>query len=134
LKIGTGEELTVGKKVCILALGNMVELAEEVANKLRIHGLQPGIASAIFAKPVDGNLLTQLAKKYEIIATVEDNVLAGGFGSAILEACENLGIAPKIIRFGWADKFIAHASSTDILRKENGLSPDSIAKKIISMV
>ncbi|MDR1596049.1 MAG: 1-deoxy-D-xylulose-5-phosphate synthase [Puniceicoccales bacterium] len=133
LELGSGEELVAGKKICLLALGNMVEVAEEVAKHLRIAGVDPGIVSAIFAKPIDGGMLEKLGKNYEIIATLEDNVLAGGFGSAVLEFYDSIPVRPRVLRFGWPDKFVRHGSSVDILRSENGLSAGEIADKITGM-
>lgn len=132
--IGTGEELAIGKKVCLIALGNMVDLANEVSSKLRLGGITPGIASARFAKPLDGKMLAHVAEKYEIVVTLEDNVLAGGFGSAVMEFYETMGKNVKLLRFGWPDRFVKHGSSIDILRAENGLAADDIAAKITSAV
>ncbi|MDR1433526.1 MAG: 1-deoxy-D-xylulose-5-phosphate synthase [Puniceicoccales bacterium] len=134
LDIGVGEEIVAGEKVCLVAIGNMVDLASDVASELRGSGITPGIINARFAKPLDGRMLARVAEEYEIIATLEDNALAGGFGSAVMEFYEGIGKTARVMRFGWPDRFIKHGSSIDILRAENGLTADEIAAKIAAAV
>ncbi|MDR1414093.1 MAG: 1-deoxy-D-xylulose-5-phosphate synthase [Puniceicoccales bacterium] len=132
LPIGQSEELVSGEKVCFISLGNMIDLAYEVANKLRTIGTGAGIVNAMFAKPLDEKMLLKVARSYEIVVTLEDNVLAGGFGSAILEFFSSSGANVKVLRVGWPDKFINHGSSVDILRAENGISVDDVLARIVS--
>ncbi|MDR1401687.1 MAG: 1-deoxy-D-xylulose-5-phosphate synthase [Puniceicoccales bacterium] len=132
LRIGQSEELVAGERVCLISLGNMLSLAEEISTKLKAIGIGAGIVNAMFAKPLDEEMLKKIAGSYETIVTLEDNVLAGGFGSAILEFFNTQGIRAKVLRIGWPDRFISHGSSADILRAESGISADAAVAKIIS--
>ncbi|MDR3144070.1 MAG: 1-deoxy-D-xylulose-5-phosphate synthase [Puniceicoccales bacterium] len=141
LGIGRADELVRGKEVCLIALGPMIDLARAVAAQLKSAGVNAGILNGRFAKPLDESALGKVFEDYEMVATIEDNVLSGGFGSAVLEfylAAErnssgvrkNRGTR-KILRFGWPDKFIGHGSSIGSIMGKNGLSPSEIAGKII---
>jgi 1-deoxy-D-xylulose-5-phosphate synthase len=132
LPFGRGKILADGKGVCLLAIGDMVDLAWEVRHNLREADIDLAIAEALFVKPLDGELLLALAERYETIVTLEDNVLAGGFGSAILEFYGDRGISVKVLRFGWPDRFIGHGDSRRSLMDSNGLSAAAIAGKILS--
>jgi 1-deoxy-D-xylulose-5-phosphate synthase len=134
VKIGKAEELAIGKCVCLVALGNMVYPARAVSCKLERSGIVAGLVSAVFVKPLDGEMMEKIAANYDLIVTLEDNVLAGGFGSAVLEFYNSLAIDTRVLRFGWGDKFVKHGTSTAILMEENGLSPDAIADEILRKV
>ncbi|MDR1891218.1 MAG: 1-deoxy-D-xylulose-5-phosphate synthase [Puniceicoccales bacterium] len=132
LPLGKAEKITEGQKVCFLTLGNMIDLASEARKELENFGIQAGIVNMIFAKPMDGEILEDIAKNYEFVVTLEDNVLSGGFGSAVLEFYNDNGIKINILRHGWPDRFIKHGTSLDILRMEHGLSVTDITSKILS--
>jgi 1-deoxy-D-xylulose-5-phosphate synthase len=131
LEIGKSEELCIGEEVCLVALGNMVDLAHEISAELSISGVKAGIINGIFAKPLDEAMLKKISTNYNLIVTLEDNILSGGFGSAVLEFYSTFHVPTRVLRFGWPDKFIKHGTSSSILRRENGLSPTAIAKKIL---
>jgi 1-deoxy-D-xylulose-5-phosphate synthase len=130
LEIGKAEKITAGGKICLVALGSMIGLARSVGEKLGQLGIKTAIVNALFVKPLDGAMLTEIAADCELIATLEDNVLAGGFGSAVLEFYNSTSSGARVLRFGWPDKFVKHGTSIDALRAENGLSPESIANEI----
>ncbi|MDR1528071.1 MAG: 1-deoxy-D-xylulose-5-phosphate synthase [Puniceicoccales bacterium] len=132
LPFGKAEKITEGQRVCFLALGNMVDLADEVCQRLKNFGIQGGIVNVIFVKPLDGKILRDIAKNYELVVTLEDNVLMGGFGSAILEFYNDNGIKTNVLRYGWPDEFIKHGTSSDVLRQEHGLSAANIMDKVLS--
>ncbi|MDR2737471.1 MAG: 1-deoxy-D-xylulose-5-phosphate synthase, partial [Puniceicoccales bacterium] len=96
IEIGRSEELIDGKEICLVALGNMVDLAYSVAEKLKSSGIEPGIINAVFVKPLDGITLGKIAANYELIVTLEDNVLAGGFGSAVVEFYNSSSIDARV--------------------------------------
>ena len=91
IEIGKGELLLPGGKVAFLGYGYGVQVALKAAELLREQGLEPTVADARFAKPLDGELIEKLASEHELLVTVEENVLAGGFGSAVLEQLEDHG-------------------------------------------
>ncbi len=132
LELGKGEVLRTGKHVCLIAIGNMVQPSIEAANLLLKKGIEASIVNARFVKPIDKELISQMAKEHELIVTLEENALMGGFGSAVLECLSENSLLPKkVIRIGIPDRFIEHGSQ-NILRKEIGLDPESIYEKIYS--
>lgn len=134
LPFGKAEKITEGRRVCFLTLGNMLGLANEVCQRLKNFGIQGGIVNMIFVKPLDEEILRDIAKNYELVVTLEDNVLIGGFGSAILEFYNDRGIKINVLRYGWPDEFIAHGTSLDVLRVEHGLSEANIMDKVLSIL
>ena len=87
--------------------------------------------NARFAKPLDENLLHQHAQKCGVIVTLEDHVLPGGFGSAVLEFLQANDLRIPVTRIGWPDAFVDHADSVSDLREANGLSQEDIYKKVL---
>lgn len=122
LEIGKAEVLVEGEDVVIWALGTMVKEALKVASDLRLSGIHAGVVNARFVKPLDRALLIEQAQSAQLIVTMEDGVVTGGFGSAVLEALQAAGIHVPVKRLGWPDKFIEHGSGVDDLRLEHGLS------------
>ncbi|MCK4728089.1 MAG: 1-deoxy-D-xylulose-5-phosphate synthase, partial [Desulfobacterales bacterium] len=130
INIGEAEVLVEGKDVWILALGSMVGPSLEAYSLLKEEGIEAGVVNARFAKPLDTDLLTNLAEKTETIVTVEENVLAGGFGSAVMEFFELADLRKvKIRRIGLPDKFIEHGERNQLL-KLYGLASEKIATRI----
>ena len=89
IEIGKGEMLLPGDRVALLGYGYGVQVALRAAEILRDRGLEPTVADGRFAKPLDGELTEQLAADHELLVTIEENVLPGGFGSAVLEHLED---------------------------------------------
>ena len=109
----------------------MVEPSLAAADRLAEQGISAGVINARFAKPLDTETIFAFADKPLI--TVEENVLAGGFGSAVLEAANDAGLAAPILRIGLPDHFVAHGD-TSRLRDDNGLSPEKIAARIAAFL
>ena len=130
LNIGTFEKILHGEKICIISFGSMQHVVSELINKLSDINISPSVVSAGFIKPLDETMLTSIANEYDLIVTIEDNVLAGGFGSAVLEFYNDNDINCDVMRFGWPDKFIGHATSANELMAAHGLSADTIFEKI----
>ncbi len=131
LPIGQGELLREGTDVLFLAIGNMVYPALKAAHLLEKEGLSAAVVNARFVKPLDRELILNLARRIKKVVTVEENVLQGGFGAAVLEllAQEGLNIPVKMI--GLPDKFIEHGAP-DLLREKYGLTPEKIAQNTFS--
>jgi 1-deoxy-D-xylulose-5-phosphate synthase len=126
--IGEGEVLAQGERVALLGYGYGVTVAREAAAILAEHGLSVTIADARFAKPIDGELATRLAREHELVVTIEENVLAGGFGSAVLEHLEEAfaegpGERARVLRVGLPDRYVTHGKPA-LLRAEAGLTVD----------
>ncbi len=130
LKIGTWETLHSGRKTVILATGSMVGMVNEnydvITNQL---GFKPELINARFIKPMDVDLLDEIEKKFDLIITMEEGALNGGFGSGVLEYFSDNHFKTKIIRMGIPDKFIEHATRTELL-EELGLSSNGLIKII----
>jgi 1-deoxy-D-xylulose-5-phosphate synthase len=130
LEIGTGELLHEGSKVALLGYGTGVGKALEAAAILREGGLDPTVADARFAKPLDAGLLAQLASEHELLVTVEEGVLAGGFGSAVWETLSDAGVTiPRILRVGLPDRYVTHGKPA-LLHAEVGFTGERIAERI----
>ena len=132
LPIGKAEVLRPGKDIILWALGPMVQdalgLAQIIAEE---YGLSVGVVNARFAKPLDIDLLQEHAQKASLIVTLEDHVRSGGFGSAVLEALQELKLNTPVELIGWPDKFVSHGSSIADLRQANDLSPEAMQAQIM---
>ena len=128
LSLGEAEVLTLGKDINILAIGNMVEPSLLAAQKLQVEeGISCGIVNMRFLKPLDEKMLNLVAQKSKKIVTVEENVLAGGFGSAIAEFFKSEKMLIKSI--GLPDAFIEQGKS-EIIRQKYGLTMEKIAQEV----
>ncbi|HET7538013.1 MAG TPA: 1-deoxy-D-xylulose-5-phosphate synthase, partial [Candidatus Didemnitutus sp.] len=129
--IGQAEVLRDGSNIIIWALGPMVQEALKIAERLSAEeGLSVGVVNARFVKPLDRHLLLSQATVVPLIVTLEDHVVAGGFGSAVLEALQETDCLTPVERIGWPDKFVEHGSSVEVLRAAYGLSTDDIVRRI----
>ncbi len=131
IPIGQAELLQHGEhdRVAIFALGALVPMAQEVAAKLEGEGISAAVINARFAKPVDRPMVEFYGRSVDAIVTMEDHVLAGGFGSAILEELSTLGLATPVVRVGWPDQFIEHGK-VDGLRAKYGISVEATLEKL----
>jgi 1-deoxy-D-xylulose-5-phosphate synthase len=136
LELGTGEVLREGERVALLGYGHGVSVALGAADRLAAdHGVEPTVADARFAKPLDTGLVERLVAEHDLLVTVEENVLAGGFGSAVLEELADrdlLGRA-RVLRLGLPDRFVTHGKPA-LLRQEVGLTPDAVAERVARAV
>ena len=97
------------------------------------HGISVTVADARFAKPIDAGLAAQLAAEHELLVTVEEGVLAGGFGSAVWETLSDAGIAARILRVGLPDRYVTHGAPR-LLHEEVGFTGERIAERIEAAV
>ncbi|MBK9989954.1 MAG: 1-deoxy-D-xylulose-5-phosphate synthase [Verrucomicrobia bacterium] len=133
LTIGQAEVLKQGSNIIIWALGPMIPQALQMAQKLEAEEhLSVGVVNARWAKPLDRELLLSQAAVVPLLVTMEDNVLAGGFGSAVLEALQEGECTTAVERIGWPDKFIEHGSDVATLRSANGLAPDEVYRRVLA--
>jgi 1-deoxy-D-xylulose-5-phosphate synthase len=132
LPLGSWETLEEGEgRVALLAVGAMVTTALGAARLLRERGLAPTVVNARFVKPLDEGLLERLAEGHELLVTLEENVLAGGFGDAVSESLQRDGTAPRarLLGLGLPDRFVTHGSRAELL-EEIGLSDGQVADRI----
>ena len=133
IEIGKGEILQEGDRVALLGYGWGVQVANDAATILAEHGLRPTVADARFAKPLDAGLVDSLAIEHELLVTIEENVLPGGFGAGVLEHVED-SLGPdraRIIRFGVPDRYVTHGKPA-LLREEVGLTGQNVADSVLA--
>jgi 1-deoxy-D-xylulose-5-phosphate synthase len=134
IPIGTGEILREApaseRRVALLGYGTGVVRALETAALLEHDGIQATVADARFAKPIDGGLVAQLATEHELLVTIEEGVLGGGFGSAVWETLNEAGGAPtRIVRVGVPDRYVTHGAPA-LLHEEIGYTAERIAERV----
>jgi len=134
LEPGKAEIMRQGGDVAILAIGVTVYPALEAAERLREEGIDACVVNCRFIKPLDKRMVCDVARAHKKIITVEENVIAGGFGSAVLEALSEGGVADvSVRRLGVNDVFVEHGSQ-GIIRKKYGLDAEGIAVAVREMV
>ncbi|MFZ3137416.1 MAG: 1-deoxy-D-xylulose-5-phosphate synthase [Thermodesulfovibrionales bacterium] len=133
-KIGESEILKQGKDVALIAVGNTVYPSLNVAERLEKEGFSVMVINARFVKPLDRNLISSVASVVPRIVTIEDNVLQGGFGSAILEFLNKTEFSHiNIKRLGMPDKFVEQGSQEE-LRRIYGLDEEGIYTAVLSLL
>ena len=135
LEIGKAEVLrsfanSGGRKVALFGLGNMLPVARKAAETLEKDGCDVAIINPRFFKPIDAATHAFFARGAEVVATLEDHVAMGGYGSAVLECLSEAAIATPVVRLAWPDTFVEHASSVDILRQRHGLTPERLVEQV----
>ncbi len=137
IPVGTGEILREaegsGARVALLGYGSGVGRALGAADLLSERGVAVTVADARFAKPIDAGLVAQLAAEHELLVTVEEGVLSGGFGSAVWETLSDAGITVPILRVGLPDRFVTHGAPK-LLHAEVGFTPERIAERVLAAV
>ena len=133
LTIGKAEVLKQGSNIMIWALGSMVQDALALASRLEAkENLSVGVVNARFVKPLDRTLLLRQAACIPLLVTMEDHVLSGGFGSAVLEALQDANCLVAVERIGWPDTFVEHGTNQEILRAAHDLAPDDIYRRVMN--
>jgi len=143
IALGTGEilcegELTVasahpGRRVALIGYGTGVGKALAAAEELKRHDIAVTVADARFAKPIDAGLMAQLAAEHDLLVTIEEGVLAGGFGSAVWETLNETGATPRILRVGLPDRYVTHGKPA-LLHEEVGFTGERIAERVAAAI
>ncbi len=133
LEVGKGEVLEDGSDVAILGLGPMTALARELGARLERDGYSAAVINPRFVKPLDRELLETYARRVAAFVTFEDHVKMGGFGSAVIEALEEMGSKVPVVRIGWPDQFIEHGKVDD-LRAKYGLTVEAAQAQVLPLV
>jgi len=131
LTVGKAEVISEGGEVAFLAVGTMNETATKAAEILAEQGIEATLANMRFVKPLDEELLLQLGTDKKLLVTLEENVLAGGFGSAVAEFLLDKGLPARLLRFGLPDAFVEQGSRKELLELV-GLTPEAVAAKILA--
>jgi 1-deoxy-D-xylulose-5-phosphate synthase len=143
IPIGTGEILCegaqegaparAGRRVALIGYGTGVGKALEAAEELRGSEIAVTVADARFAKPIDAGLMAQLAAEHDLLVTIEEGVLAGGFGSAVWETLNETGTTARILRVGLPDRYVTHGKPA-LLHEEVGFTGKRIAERIAAAI
>lgn len=118
------------RKVALFGLGPMNTIARKAAAQLNAEGFDCAVINPRFTKPIDGPAHETYGHEAELVVTLEDHVLMGGYGSAVLELFSEKHVTTPVIRIGWPDQFIEHATTQDELRKKYGLSVENTVAKV----
>jgi len=130
LEMAKGEVLAEGDDLLMLPMGSMVYRACEAARELREEGIQATVVNPRFIKPLDSPLLCDMAQKIGRVVTIEEHVLAGGFGSAVIELFQERGVSDvEVLRLGIPDQFLEHGPQ-GVLREKYGLDYGGILKRV----
>ena len=143
IPIGTGEIISEadvalaatrpGRRVALIGYGTGVAKALEAAELLRAHEIAVTVADARFAKPIDAGLMAQLAAEHDLLVTIEEGVLAGGFGSAVWETLSEAGPAPRILRVGLPARFVTPGQPA-LLHEVVGFTGARIAERVAAAI
>jgi 1-deoxy-D-xylulose-5-phosphate synthase len=145
IAIGTGEILReakpaadaarMGTRVALIGYGSGVGKALEAADLLASQDIAVTVADARFAKPIDAGLMAQLAAEHDLLVTIEEGALAGGFGTAVWESLNETGLmmGPRIIRVGLPDRYVTHGKPA-LLHEEVGYTGERIAERVAAAV
>jgi 1-deoxy-D-xylulose-5-phosphate synthase len=134
LEIGVSEQLRAGGDVAILALGTMVDPSLAAAEKLAAKGISATVVNARFASPVDEKTIEGLARSVGRLVTVEENVPMGGFGSAVSECLDRLGLSGvPLHRLALPTEFVAHGKRDQLLAQA-GLDAAGIERQVAAFV
>jgi 1-deoxy-D-xylulose-5-phosphate synthase len=132
LPVGQAEEIKPGTGAVIWALGDMQALGEQTVNWLQDRGVDAGLVDPRFVRPLDRDRLRAHLAGGLTVATLENGVLAGGFGSAVREAAAEDGCASQVLAFGWPDTFIPHGAPA-VLMERYGLTPEAVGERIAAV-
>lgn len=130
IPFGKWEMLKKGEDIAIIATGNTVIPSLEASQLLEKEGIKATVINGRFIKPIDKEMLFEVASQVKKIITVEENTIIGGFGSGILEALSEEGILIPVKVTGIPDKFLTHGAQKT-LRQSIGLNKEGIAKKVL---
>jgi 1-deoxy-D-xylulose-5-phosphate synthase len=133
IPVGKAQVLTDGSDVAILGLGPMTTMARELAQRLERDGFSAAVINPRFVKPIDREMLAAYARRVAAFVTFEDHVKMGGFGSAVVEALQDLGIVVPVVRIGWPDQFIEHGK-IESLRAKYGLTVDEAYTRVVPLL
>ena len=129
VELGKAEKLFEGDDVALLALGSMVNYSTQAAQMLKEEGINCEVVNMRFAKPIDTEMLDEIAGKFSKVVTLEENNLPGGFGSAVLEYFAEKNYKNDVLRIGLPDKFVEHGTQQE-LHHLLGIDPEGITERI----
>ncbi len=133
IPVGKAEIIADGSDVAVLGLGPMISLAQSLAASLEREGYSTAVINPRFIKPLDREMLERYASRVAAFVTFEDHVKMGGFGTAVVEALDEMGLAVPVVRIGWPDRFIEHGK-VDQLRAKYGLTVEAALAQVLPLL
>jgi 1-deoxy-D-xylulose-5-phosphate synthase len=131
--VGKAEIVRHGEDIAILGIGTTVNPALEAAEELALHGIRATVVNSRFAKPLDSDLLIDLARRIKLMVTVEENALIGGFGSSIVDLLQSSDLSDTRVKsIGIPDEFVEQGTQA-VLRSKYGLDAKGIAQRVLSL-
>ena len=118
------------RRVALFGLGNLNSMARNTATQLATEDFDVAVINPRFTKPLDSGTHEFFARAADVVVTLEDHALMGGYGSAVLELFSEKGITAAVVRIGWPDQFIEHATTQDELRQKYGLSVENTVARV----
>ena len=131
IEYGKSEILYEEEDIAVIFVGHMAELADRVRKKIKETGYSCSLVNARFVKPLDKDMLEQLAKDHSLFVTIEENVITGGFGEQVMDYVSSAKLDVHVRNIGISDDYVEHGN-VEILRKEVGLDCETIVKQAIS--
>lgn len=130
IEYGKAEWIYKEKGLALLSAGHMFEESVKVWENLKEEGLDCSLVNARFVKPVDEEMIRQIAKTHRLIVTIEENVKSGGFGEHVLEYAERNHLSVHVLILALPDMYVEHGS-IGVLRRENGIDSEGMTKRIL---
>ena len=127
---GKSEMIYEEEDIALLAVGSMVKTAEEVRRKLKEIGYNCTLVNGRFIKPVDTEVLEELAKDHRLLVTMEENVRSGGYGEKVRDYAADRGLKVQVLQIAIPDEYVEHGN-VSLLYEEVGIDPESVTKRII---
>ena len=130
ISFGKSEMIYEERNTALLAVGSMVQTAVGVRDALKAEGMDCSLVNARFVKPIDEEMIRRLAKEHDLLVTMEENVLSGGFGEKVMEFVRAENMPCKVMPIALPDEYVEHGN-VDILKKEVGIDEESIVERIL---
>ena len=131
IEYGKSEVLYEEEDIAVIFVGHMAELADSVRRSLKETGYSCSLINARFVKPLDTELLDELAKDHSLFVTIEENVLTGGFGEQVMDYVSRAALDVHVRNIGIPDEYVEHGN-VEVLRKETGLDRETVVKQIVT--
>ena len=131
IEYGKSEVLYEEEDIAVIFVGHMAELADSVRRSLKETGYSCSLINARFVKPLDTELLEELAKDHFLFVTIEENVLTGGFGEQVMDYVSRAALDVHVRNIGIPDEYVEHGN-VEVLRKETGLDRETVVKQVVT--
>ena len=133
IEYGKSELIHEGSHICLMAVGNMMETALTTGERLKEYNIDATIVNARFVKPIDEDMICDIADEHELLVTLEENVYTGGFGEAVSRYTQMNGLNIRTLGIALPDDYIEHGN-VDILKHEAGIDAEAVFDRIMETI